>query len=285
MNPVRAKKHLGQHFLCEKAVAEKIVRSLNLPEENPVLEIGPGTGALTRFLIRRSGMYLGIEKDLSLAKALAEAHPHAAFAAMDALNFAWGKIHVWPQAGIIGNLPYNVASPIIWDMTAQARGYACAVFMVQKEVAQRIASPPTGKIYGALSAWVQSFVHVESLFTVKPQCFKPRPKVDSAVVRLTPLSMPYAGDITSLAAFLRYIFGQRRKQMGTILRTRWTQELDTWFVQHRISPTIRPERLTPIQLQEIFALLSPALDGKNEKQNNKNTVSSGKNPNKCGLCS
>jgi 16S rRNA (adenine1518-N6/adenine1519-N6)-dimethyltransferase len=165
---------------------------------------------------------------------------------------------LWPQGGwkIVGNLPYNVASPLIWEIASRARGMERAVFMVQKEVAARLAAAPGSRTYGALSVWVQSFAAVRVLFKVGPGAFQPPPRVDSAVLCLTPLS---AGPLRkepsfpprALSGLLRLLFQQRRKQLGTILRGVRAPGLEAWLEAEGVSPTARPEELSPGRLQSL----------------------------------
>ena len=146
---------------------------------------------------------------------------------------------------------------MLWDIAGRARGYACCVAMVQHEVAQRLSSPPGGRVYGALGAWVQCFARVEYLFKVPPTVFKPRPKVDSAVVRLTPrpaAELPSRPD--ALALLLKELFAKRRKQLHTILRDRWSQELEDCVADFGRVPSDRPERFAPDELAALAQVLA-----------------------------
>ncbi|NCC24768.1 MAG: ribosomal RNA small subunit methyltransferase A [Deltaproteobacteria bacterium] len=252
---IQAKKCLGQHFLQDQTIARRIVQALDARPEDPVLEIGPGTGALTRHLLPRPGFYLGLEKDGHLARSMAENHPDAAFANIDALDFCWEKTSAIPGIKIIGNLPYNVASPLIWEMVSRVPDMSKGIFMVQKEVAERICSNPGPKTFGALSAWVQSFTIPALLFSVRPGSFLPRPKVDSAVIALTPKPDRFQGDTKALGQLLRRIFSLRRKQMGTILKSEPREHVAAWFEAQGISPSIRPECLSSGQFQSLLEAL------------------------------
>ena len=181
------KKSLGQHFLRDEGACRRIVDLARVEAGDQVLEIGPGRGALTRFLrpLPWSRLIL-VEKDNALAaEHAARPLPGLQVVHGDALAFDWTSL-----AGgwkIVGNLPYNVASPLMWDIVSRVPELRRAVFMIQKEVADRILAEPGGRAYGALSAWMRSFVAPARGFTLGPAAFSPPPKVDSAVVTLTPL--------------------------------------------------------------------------------------------------
>jgi 16S rRNA (adenine1518-N6/adenine1519-N6)-dimethyltransferase len=256
----RAKKSLGQHFLHDTGVCRRIVAALDLAPADRVLEIGPGPGALSRWIAEaQPAAYAVVEKDTELARAFGRTYPHAAAAAADALDCRWERLS--PEGGwkLAGNLPYNVASPLIWEIVSRCRGMERLVGMVQKEVGRRLAAAPGSGEYGALSVWVQSFVAVRKLFDVGPGAFVPRPKVDSTVLSFVPLP---AGPLrrpagegsfrpAALSALLRLCFQKRRKQLGTILKGRWNASVEAWFSMRGIVPTARPEELSPADFQEL----------------------------------
>ena len=257
-NTHRPKRSLGQNFLHDQGTARKITAALEPSPTQRVLEIGPGQGALTRWL-QESGCALhALEKDGGLAAQLKERWPDVAVITMDALKFDWRRLHgPWR---VIGNLPYNVASPIIWDLVAQVPKLERGVFMVQKEVAHRLAAPPGSRSYGALSVWVQSHVQVRLLFTVGPQVFHPRPKVDSAVVRCSALPQEERlPESIPLRRLLALCFQQRRKQLKTILRPFWDDHLANWFQQQGLRPESRPEELTVRQFQSLAVTVLPRI--------------------------
>ena len=242
----RAKKSLGQHFLKNSDISSRIVDLLRIEEHDQVLEIGPGPGALTG-LIRslRPARLLLLEKDDHWAAAHARALrgcPAACARSMNALEFAWEELDgPWK---IIGNLPYNIASPLIWDCVSRVPDLAAAVFMTQKEVAERLAAPPGNRAYGALSVWVQSFAGVEWGFTVGPDNFSPPPKVDSAVVRMTPLPRKMRPqDPAGLARMIKLCFQHRRKQLQAILRRQGIADAAAALEKLEIDPAVRPEML------------------------------------------
>jgi 16S rRNA (adenine1518-N6/adenine1519-N6)-dimethyltransferase len=248
----RAKRSLGQNFLVDANICRKIVAALEIDASSSVLEIGPGKGAISGHILDASpASYLAIEKDTDLAQALRLSHPQAEVRAMDALEFPWESLDA-PALRIAGNLPYNVGSRLIWDIVSRTKRYERAVFMVQYEVAQRLTAAPGGKTYGALGVWVQSFSIPRLLFKVPPTVFRPQPKVDSAVVILFPQRQDKRPrDPQALSRLLRLCFQQRRKQLGNILKSQLNDTLTAWLEEQGIGLKLRPEALTPGQLQEL----------------------------------
>jgi 16S rRNA (adenine1518-N6/adenine1519-N6)-dimethyltransferase len=201
-----------------------------------------------------------VEKDLRLAGELKKHWPGMQMVAADALDISWSGLSEAGIHKVIGNLPYNVASPLIWDIVALCPDAEFMVFTIQKEVGLRLTASPGTKAYGALSVWVQSFAHPRLEFVVGPQVFRPRPQVDSAVVSLHPLSQrPGPQERVALAALLRVCFQQRRKQLKTSLRDVWTDEVRSWFAAHNTSPRARAEELTPEQFLSL-AQVNAAVD-------------------------
>lgn len=242
----RAKKSLGQNFLIDLNVARKIVGRLDLQTADKVLEIGPGQGALSQFLLQNGAQVAGVEKDLALARELKKKWPDMDVIAADASGIQWDRLHRAGFGKIIGNLPYNIASPLIWDIVSQLAHAKRMIFTIQKEVGLRLTARPGTKEYGALSVWVQSFAHPRLEFTLGPRVFRPCPKVDSAVVSLHPHAFhPSQDQRRALAALLRVCFQQRRKQLKTSLRHLWSESVQDWFAEHGVRPQARPEDMTP----------------------------------------
>ncbi|MBQ2475681.1 MAG: ribosomal RNA small subunit methyltransferase A [Desulfovibrio sp.] len=222
----RAKKSLGQHFLNQPAICQRIAGLLRAGEDDAILEIGPGPGALTREIeaLPHRRLVL-IEKDAHWAKVRQEeGEARTEVLCQDALAYPWEALEgPWKLAG---NLPYNVASPLLWDIAARCRALSRAVFMVQKEVGERIAASPCTRDYGALSVWMQAHLACRMEFTVGPGCFTPPPKVDSAVLSFDPLpehARPSRPEL--LASLLRLCFQQRRKQLGGVFRRQGREDL------------------------------------------------------------
>lgn len=253
----RPKRSLGQNFLSDPNTARRIVEGLGIRPGDTVLEIGPGRGALTGFLMESdAGRVLALEKDSVLAPELARAWPGLGVVNADALEFSWERLSRLRGVRIVGNLPYNVASPIMWDVAWRCPGFERAVFMVQLEVAERIVASPRTKDYGGLTVWLQSFVDAEKLFKVGPAVFHPRPKVDSAVVAFTPKppgSRP--ADPLRFGRFIKELFAMRRKQLGRILASRLTDEARTYLEGEELSVRCRPEELSPGQIYKLMELL------------------------------
>jgi 16S rRNA (adenine1518-N6/adenine1519-N6)-dimethyltransferase len=200
-----------------------------------VLEIGPGQGTLTQELLVRGLKVIAIEKDGRLAATLKLANLQVIEG--DALRVAWPRVDK-----IVGNIPYYITSPLI-DKALTPPLPERIVFLVQDEVADRMAAPPGGKTYGALSIGVQVVARVEKLFTVAPGAFRPPPKVRSALIRLTPLAQPLVMDVevAPLRAFVTACFSKRRKQLKNAVPGITVADLE----QMGFDPMVRPERLPP----------------------------------------
>ncbi|HIV64983.1 MAG TPA: ribosomal RNA small subunit methyltransferase A, partial [Candidatus Mailhella excrementigallinarum] len=216
-------------------------------------EIGPGPGALTRYLRESVCSRLTLlEKDDRFA-ALHSSCPRPGLQVIhgDALTYPWEKLAA--PCRIVGNLPYNIASPLMWDIVSRTRGYVRAVFMIQKEVADRILAEPGSKTYGALSVWIQSYAVPRKGFIVRPGAFSPPPKVDSAVITLAPLPRTdFPRDAAALATLLKICFQQRRKQLQRILRSHFSEEnILASLEESGIAPARRPETLTPEEFQKL----------------------------------
>jgi len=251
--PHRAKKSLGQNFLTDSNICRKIVDALAPAPEDSLIEIGPGQGALTEHLAEVGARHLCVvEMDEGLADRLESRWPELDVIRADALKFPWGDLNANGPCKIIGNLPYNVGSKLIWDIVSQVDTLERAVFMVQHEVALRLTADPGTKAFGGLTAWVKNFCDTRYMFKVSPSVFRPRPKVDSAVVRFDPRpkeDRPEAPD--KLAGLVKLLFQQRRKQISTILKKRMTPAVEQWFLDEGVSPSARPETLTPVQFRTL----------------------------------
>ena len=218
-----AKKHLGQHFLHERGVVEKIVLAVDPQPGDRLVEIGPGQGAITFPLLRRHGALTAIEFDRDLLAPLAEAAQGIGALTLlpgDVLGVDFTELAGGHPIRLVGNLPYNLSSPILFHAIAHADAIRDMHFMLQKEVVDRMAAPPGSKVYGRLSVMVQAYCRVTPLFDVPPGAFRPPPKVDSAVVRLVPREAAGIGiaDRDRFAAIVRAAFGQRRKTLRNALQ-------------------------------------------------------------------
>jgi 16S rRNA (adenine1518-N6/adenine1519-N6)-dimethyltransferase len=249
---VKAKKHLGQHFLKDEAIAKQIADTLSLNGYTNVLEIGPGMGVLTKYLLMRGidlvAMDLDEESIVYLNHSFPLEHPELFkknnqlnVIEADFLKFDLQQLYGDEQFAVIGNFPYNISSQIVFKMLEMRKQVPEFSGMFQKEVAQRICEGPGSKTYGILSVLVQAYYQAEYLFTVPPGVFDPPPKVDSGVLRLTrkkELSLPC--DERLFFKVVKTAFNQRRKTLRNSLKTfNLTDNLkeDTIFDQ-------RPEQLS-----------------------------------------
>lgn len=256
-----AKRSLGQNFLVDPNIAAKIVARLRIGPDDTVIEIGPGRGALSGHILAAGPRAsLALEKDRELAARLPREHPGAHPALVDALRLDWSRLDALDGVKLVGNLPYNIASPLLWDICSQASRFTVGVFMVQHEVALRLCAPPGGKQYGALTAWTSSFARFDYCFKVPPSVFRPQPKVDSAVVAVTPRpALERPEDPAGLATLLKRLFSMRRKQLAGILKPHWDDALAQACAGCGIEGRVRPETLTPGQFQQLAKLLKTPL--------------------------
>jgi 16S rRNA (adenine1518-N6/adenine1519-N6)-dimethyltransferase len=254
----RAKRRLGQHFLADPRILARIADALEAGSDDTVLEIGPGYGGLTGALVKRAGKVVAIEKDRELIPSLRTSFPSVDVIEGDALDLDWHGL--LPESFLLaGNIPYNITSPLL-DKALFPPLPRRIVFLVQKEVADRVTANPGTSEYGALSVGIQSVARAERLFTVAAGAFQPRPKVDSAVLRLTPLAHPLVSDAEreSFRAMVVGVFSYRRKQL-----LRGVRELTGWepsragdlLQKAAVSPTVRPEVLSPAEFVQLHRAL------------------------------
>ncbi|MEX0911897.1 MAG: 16S rRNA (adenine(1518)-N(6)/adenine(1519)-N(6))-dimethyltransferase RsmA [Gemmatimonadota bacterium] len=253
-DPHRPKKSLGQNFLTDPNLQRKIVRAIDPSPLDEVLEIGPGTGALTRHLVGNVRRLVLIELDDVLARRLAEefaGNPSVEVLHADFLDVPLERISRDPsRLKVIGNIPYNITTPIIFALLERRPRPAEIVLMVQREVADRILAGPGTKTYGALAVGVQAVASVLRVVNVARTAFRPPPDVDSTVIRITPAHPPALDPATesALRTLTRAAFGQRRKQFQRILRDAFA--LDPCRIEELTAATgldlrDRPERVSP----------------------------------------
>ncbi|MEL0651997.1 16S rRNA (adenine(1518)-N(6)/adenine(1519)-N(6))-dimethyltransferase RsmA [Algibacter sp. TI.3.09] len=221
-NQVRAKKHLGQHFLNDETVAEKIADSLTLNNYKTILEIGPGMGVLTKYLLKKPVTTYVVEIDTESVEYLQANYLNLAprIIEKDFLKYDLNESLNGEPFAIIGNFPYNISTQIVFKTLEMRDQIPEFSGMFQKEVAARICSKEGSKVYGILSVLVQAFYHAEYLFTVPPEVFNPPPKVDSGVLRLTrkeDYSLPC--DEKMFFKVVKTAFQQRRKTLRNSLKT------------------------------------------------------------------
>ena len=257
------RKSLGQHFLSDRRILGRIADALQLKGGETVLEIGPGRGALTDILAERAGRLIAIEYDRALAELLRQRYAkrgNVLIAEADVLAVSLGELAAGPYS-LVGNVPYYITTPILFHALVPPRADR-AVYLVQKEVADRlVAAPGTGE-YGALTVNVAAVARAESLFKVPAGAFSPPPKVESAVVRITPLVQPLATpeEERPLRTLVQNAFGMRRKQMRRVLRSLLNLDAtaaEGLLMEAGINPEVRPETLSPEQFVALLRASRP----------------------------
>ena len=256
-----ARKRFGQHFLVQPAIAERIVALAGLHGDETVLEIGPGRGALTALLAPRCHRLVLVEVDRDLAAAL-----RRRWADTPAVELVEGDVLRLDLATLVGdgapaiaiaNLPYNISTPVLMQLLAMPELFDRLVLMLQREVAERLCAPPGNKTYGALSVVVQAIAETRIALRVPAAAFAPVPKVESAVVVITP-RRPTPLDAArrkALRGVVRTAFGRRRKQLVNVVAP-LTKDPRGALAALGLDPTARPETLTPSD----FIRLADALD-------------------------
>lgn len=249
---VRAKKHLGQHFLRDETVARGIVEALT-SIDLPIIEVGPGTGVLTKYLVDRPNFYAA-EVDTESIEFLRDTYPQLRGKLLEGDFIKMNLQHYFDEKfSIIGNLPYNISSQIFFKVLENKDQVDEVVCMIQKEVAQRIAEPPGTKTYGILSVLLQAYYDIEYLLTVHEHVFDPPPKVKSAVIRLK-RNQTNAIDCDEKAFFrvVKMAFGQRRKTLRNSLKPMIAGR--TEIAEQEIF-NLRPERLSVDDFVSLTRLL------------------------------
>lgn len=275
-------KRLGQHFLSDPRILDRIAEALALQGHETVVEIGPGRGGLTDRLLPRAGRVVVIELDRALAAMLRAKYagdPRVDVIEADALTVPLADAARGlgaereglaapshdsdsiedPAYAVVGNVPYYITTPLLFHALARPRP-SRAVFLVQREVAERIVAPAGAESYGALSANVQALADARILFRVPPGAFQPPPKVDSAVIRIEPLAQPLVspGEERSFRTLVQGAFGLRRKQMRKVLRTLTgldAADAEAVLAIAGVGPDVRPETLAAGQFARILRAL------------------------------
>lgn len=247
--PVRAKKHLGQHFLNDENIARNIVDAL-LEKDNtsPIIEVGPGTGVLTQYMILEQEHFLALDVDNESVEFLKNKYPAQKDKVMllDFLNADLSKLS-GPKFNVIGNFPYNISSQIMFKVLEHKNEVDFVVGMFQKEVAMRLAEKPGSKVYGILSVLLQAFYDIEYLFTVNENAFTPPPKVKSAVIRLTRNAVQKLDcDEVLFKQVVKTAFNQRRKTIRNSIRSLFNNNELRYPLLDK-----RPEQLSVAQFVEL----------------------------------
>ena len=222
-----ARKRFGQHFLSDGAIIDAIVREIAPTPSDAMVEIGPGLAALTQPLVERLGRLTVVELDRDLAKRLRE-HPQLNVVESDVLkvdftSLAATLLQPGQKLRIVGNLPYNISSPILFHLLDHVAVVQDQHFMLQKEVIDRMVAKPSTSDYGRLSVMLQWRYAMDNILFVGPECFDPPPRVDSAVVRMVPHNQPAALNRNTLETLVQVAFSQRRKLLRHTLG-KWLEE-------------------------------------------------------------
>jgi 16S rRNA (adenine1518-N6/adenine1519-N6)-dimethyltransferase len=254
-------KKYGQHFLSDERVLQGIVDALAPTLADTVVEIGPGRGSLTDILMERSGRLVAVEIDRALSEQLREKYQTRTNIEIVQADVLETDLHALAGSDflLIGNVPYYITTPIVFkalDTPIPRR----SVFLVQREVADRMTAKEDTESYGALSINVAVVANTEQVMSVPASAFKPPPKVESAVIRLTPRAAPLvaAESLPGFRTFVQAAFGQRRKQMQRALRTvrgMSAEEAKAVLVRAEIDPADRPEVVSPQAFARLYALL------------------------------
>ena len=261
MKQVRPKKNLGQHFLTDLSIAKAIADTVDACPELPVLEVGPGMGVMTQFLVEKPRPLKVVEIDRESVAWLNEHFPKLRenimgedFLRMDLQTVFDGQPFV-----LTGNYPYDISSQIFFKMLDNKELIPCCTGMIQREVAQRMAAEPGSKTYGILSVLIQAWYNVEYLFTVDEHVFNPPPKVKSAVIRMTRNEVSNLGcDERLFKRLVKTVFNQRRKMLRVSLKQMLPAD-SPFFTLHSSLLTKRPEQLSIPQFVELTNLVAAAL--------------------------
>ena len=280
MKQVRPKKNLGQHFLTDLSIAKRIADTVDACPDIPVLEVGPGMGVMTQYLVEKPRPFKVVEIDRESVEYLKqtlfkeEGHPEAPEAPDateapeapqsqivegDFLRMDLREVFGGQQFVLTGNYPYDISSQIFFKMLDNRDLIPCCTGMIQHEVAVRMASQPGNKQYGILSVLIQAWYDVEYLFTVEPNVFNPPPKVQSAVIRMTRNKVEKLGcDEELFKRVVKTSFNQRRKMLRVSLRQMLSDEALQTIANSRFA-TLRPEQLSIAEFVELTNLVENTL--------------------------
>ena len=271
MKQVRPKKNLGQHFLTDLSIAKRIADTVDACPDLPVLEVGPGMGVMTQFLVEKPRPFKVVEIDresVAYLKATifnpdkpltSDLSPLTSIIEGDFLRMDLHEVFGGQQFVLTGNYPYDISSQIFFKMLDNRDLIPCCTGMIQHEVAVRMASQPGNKQYGILSVLIQAWYNVEYLFTVEPTVFNPPPKVMSAVIRMTRNEVQHLGcDEQLFKRVVKTVFNQRRKMLRVSLRQLLPPD-SSLFTLHSTFLTRRPEQLSIPQFVELTNMVEAQL--------------------------
>ena len=254
MKQVRPKKNLGQHFLTDLSIAKRIADTVDEPYADlPVLEVGPGMGVMTQYLVQKPRPLKVVEIDRESVAYLNENFPKLRenILGADFLRMDLQQVFDGQQFVLTGNYPYDISSQIFFKMLDNRDLIPCCTGMIQHEVAVRMAAKPGNKQYGILSVLIQAWYNVEYLFTVEPSVFNPPPKVQSAVIRMTRNEVQHLGcDEQLFKRLVKTVFNQRRKMLRVSLKQMLPENALSAIAQSPFA-TLRPEQLSIAQFVEL----------------------------------
>lgn len=262
MKLVKPKKNLGQHFLTDLSIAKRIADTVDACPEVPVLEIGPGMGVLTQYLVEKPRVVKAVEIDAESVAYLYERFPklHENILGEDFLQMDLTQIFDGKQFVLTGNYPYDISSQIFFKMLDYKDLIPCCTGMIQREVALRMAAAPGSKAYGILSVLIQAWYDVEYLFTVDENVFNPPPKVKSAVIRMTRNDVTDIGcDEQLFKRVVKTVFNQRRKMLRVSLRQIFNNGKPTDGFYEQDIMTKRPEQLSIPQFVKLTNMVEEQL--------------------------
>jgi 16S rRNA (adenine1518-N6/adenine1519-N6)-dimethyltransferase len=237
------KKRFGQNFLHDAGVLQQIIEAIAPAQEDRMIEIGPGKGAMTARLLAQLNELHVVELDRDLVTLLQKAFANRGLIihSADALQFQFDQLRTDErQLRIVGNLPYNISTPLLFHLAQYAPMIKDQHFMLQKEVVERMVATPGGRDYGRLSVMLQWRYQMSQLFVVPPQAFDPPPKVESAIVRMIPIAQPLACEQHFLEQVVTTAFSQRRKVIRNSLGSLFTE---SQLIEAGINPQARPETI------------------------------------------
>ena len=247
-----AKKRFGQNFLTDQKILHDIIRAIEPQPDDVMVEIGPGLAAMTKLLLQGVKHLQVVELDRDLVARLEKQFDPARLTihAGDALKFDFAQLATaaGKKIRVVGNLPYNISSPLLFHLAASTSQVIDQHFMLQKEVVERMVAQPGSKAFGRLSVMLQWRYTMELLFIVPPEAFDPPPQVESAIVRMIPLEQPLACDQARLEAVVQQAFSQRRKVIKNCLSNMFSE---TQLIDAGIDPSLRPEA---VGLEQYVAL-------------------------------
>ena len=250
-----AKKRFGQNFLTDQSIITSLVEAISPQPNDLMVEIGPGLGALTKPLLQKLELLHVVEVDRDIISWMQHAYAknNIAIHNSDALKFEFSALGA--DLRVVGNLPYNISTPILFHLLDNVSAITDMHFMLQKEVVERMVAAPSTPAYGRLSVMLQYHLHMEYLFTVPPEAFDPAPKVESAFVRCVPhASLPHVANNTTLfAKVVLAAFGQRRKTLRNTLKD-WLKDED--FSTLQVDSQLRAENLSVADFVKIANYVS-----------------------------